>query len=120
MKSKTIATDRMRFSASKRSIRRDTGRSKIRCSPETKSVFGLWTAERFAMAWEVQGACAICEVPMVDGGRGSISVCADHGHQTGKPRKLLCRGCNLLLGIFEKRRVAFEKYLRETGVGLGV
>lgn len=80
-----------------------------------------WTPERFVAAWEAQGGrCAICEVLMVDGGRGPTSVCADHDHQTGQPRKLLCRHCNLQLGIFEAHRAAFEKYLRETGVGLGV
>ncbi len=47
------------------------------------------------------------------------SVCADHDHATGAPRELLCRRCNVHLGIFEKNRTVFEAYLRKHAAGEG-
>lgn len=71
-----------------------------------------WSPEEFDAAWQTQkGQCAICENPMVLGGVTNTSVCADHDHQTGRPRSLLCARCNKHLGIFEKHRQKFEAYL---------
>lgn len=50
--------------------------------------------------------CKIChcrmEMPQVD-----------HDHETGKYRGLLCKTCNFGLGVYEKNRESFEKYLME-------
>lgn len=72
-----------------------------------------WPQELFDAAWqEQQGRCAICSCQMFREGRLPNSVCADHDHQTGRPRKLLCRQCNLQLGVYEKHRDRFEAYLK--------
>ena len=43
------------------------------------------------------GVCAICSRPP------KIPHC-DHDHKTGAVRGTLCSGCNLLLGVIEKRQ----------------
>ncbi len=71
-----------------------------------------WSAEAFEAAWEKQaGLCAICSVPMIKGGQRVNSVCADHDHETGLPRDLICRTCNVGLGVYEKRGTLFANYL---------
>ena len=40
---------------------------------------------------------------------------ADHCHDTGKFRSVLCPSCNMGLGIYEKNKDLFEKYLRKYG-----
>ena len=71
-----------------------------------------WTQEQFDAAWAAQqGRCAICQVPMRGSGNSIDSVCADHDHKTGQTRGLLCRRCNLNLGIFEKYQGHFGQYL---------
>ena len=51
----------------------------------------------FFRMWEAQkGLCAICtaalHVGWVKVGRSGYTL--DHDHETGKPRSLLCQGCN--------------------------
>lgn len=78
-----------------------------------------WDYELFERIWEKQkGQCLICEVPMLKTGTTQTSVCADHDHASGKPRGLLCRRCNLHLGIHEKYKDAFERYLQQYGGAL--
>ena len=38
---------------------------------------------------------------------------ADHCHTTGNFRAILCSGCNLALGTYEKMKNQFENYLKE-------
>lgn len=76
-----------------------------------------WTAALFESAWVRQeGRCAICQVPMLDGGCANESVAADHDHGTGHVRELLCAKCNRHLGIFERNLDAFTAYLKKHGV----
>jgi hypothetical protein len=50
-----------------------------------------------------EGFCAICLVALTpDFKKGPIGECADHCHETGKARGLLCRPCNISLGYYEK------------------
>jgi hypothetical protein len=56
-----------------------------------------------------QGRCAICKSK--PNGRWGV-LHADHDHETGAVRGLLCFTCNVVLGLFEKNRGVFEEYLR--------
>lgn len=67
---------------------------------------------------EQAGLCAICPCTLVLGGRSLAAENADHDHDTGEPRGLLCGGCNRSLGIYEKHQRAlglrfapYEEYL---------
>lgn len=58
------------------------------------------------------GQCAICEVEPV----GALAV--DHDHKTGKIRGLLCKTCNLELGIVELHPdwiIKVRRYLQKHG-----
>jgi hypothetical protein len=54
-----------------------------------------------------EGKCKICEKMMV-------KPQADHNHNTGNYRALLCVPCNNGLGVYEKNKDIFEKYLLES------
>ncbi len=47
--------------------------------------------------------CAICSHEMTPN-QGPFAECADHCHTTKQPRGFLCSGCNIALGIYEKRQ----------------
>ena len=52
-----------------------------------------WTQDEYDVALAAQnGCCAIC--------RKSVILAADHHHETGHKRGLLCHNCNLGLGNF--------------------
>ena len=54
------------------------------------------------------GRCGICRTDKPGGNKGWH---LDHDHKTGKPRGLLCCGCNLRLGWLEIRESAIARYL---------
>lgn len=63
---------------------------------ELKNNYGLSYKDWLAM-WNVQnGKCAICG-ELFD---NFSDACIDHEHETGKIRGLLCKKCNLGLGLF--------------------
>lgn len=65
------------------------------------------TLDQYDEIFEQQnGVCAICGEPEI---KKRLSV--DHDHKTGKIRGLLCQRCNFNLGIYEKWKDEFEKYL---------
>lgn len=55
--------------------------------------YGMTTGEFQAMSDEQSGACVIC--------RAVKKLCVDHCHETGKIRGLLCRSCNVSLGLMK-------------------
>lgn len=59
-----------------------------------------WSEEAFKKAVEEQeGKCAICFVPLYFGKEYKNSrACADHNHETGKARGVLCDRCNSGIG----------------------
>lgn len=86
------------------------------CSPcrrdqERFRLFGLTRAEFEALLDSQDGRCAIC-CRREPGGR-SNEWHVDHCHETGVVRGLLCAGCNLGLGVYEKfaRNPRVELYL---------
>jgi hypothetical protein len=56
---------------------------------------------------EQDGKCFLCSIKFGEvGSFGAIRTrCLDHNHRTGKPRKLLCNGCNSILANFENYSV---------------
>lgn len=58
-----------------------------------------WTEEDVQAAWvEQDGRCALCEILIEKKGVSPTSMTADHDHETGRKRGLLCRRCNILEG----------------------
>lgn len=74
-----------------------------------------WTIERFeSFSFAQDGLCAICGKP--DPTYPSLS--ADHNHETGEPRALLCSPCNKAIGFIKEDpdiAIAIAKYLNEWG-----
>lgn len=73
-----------------------------------KHRYGL-TQEQYRALLDGQGGiCALC--------RDRAAVDVDHDHKTGKVRAMLCRGCNVGLGLFadspERLQAAIE-YLKK-------
>lgn len=57
------------------------------------------TREQYENMLEAQnGTCGICKEPCKTGQR----LCVDHDHETGQVRGLLCRACNVHLGVVER------------------
>jgi hypothetical protein len=49
----------------------------------------------FFRMWEQQdGKCRICSEVLSVGSSGRSGFTLDHDHDTGRPRSLLCQGCN--------------------------
>lgn len=71
-----------------------------------------WTTDRYIEVHNLQkGKCAICGEKNSDGKR----LYADHCHNTGKSRGLLCIKCNMGLGAFNDNLTLFHNaisYLR--------
>jgi 5-methylcytosine-specific restriction endonuclease McrA len=54
------------------------------------------TEEEFNdLYWDQDGSCAICHRPLI-----TTATAIDHSHKTQKVRGLLCRKCNMGLGLF--------------------
>jgi hypothetical protein len=56
------------------------------------SLYGLNTVSFRALVKAQQGCCLICQ-------RKTSDLCIDHDHRTGNVRGLLCRKCNLGIGL---------------------
>lgn len=67
-----------------------------------KKLYGI-TEEDFNNLYESQGGkCAICGKPldMISANKNNAAH-IDHDHETGKVRGILCRFCNIGLGLFK-------------------
>jgi len=69
------------------------------------------TIEQYKKLFKIQkGCCAIC-------GRNQLvfknRLHVDHDHKTNKIRGLLCPGCNNGLGIYEKNKNRYRRYLQK-------
>jgi len=78
-----------------------------------------FTTKLFDEMLKAQGnLCALCGSDN-PGGRWNRFF-ADHNHETGKPRGLLCFHCNTALGIIEAREYSWlekaRQYLDERGI----
>ena len=61
--------------------------------------YGISLDEYKQMLKLQSGKCAICKTKNA-GGRWDI-FCVDHDHVTGKVRELLCKDCNIVLGLVQ-------------------
>jgi hypothetical protein len=57
-----------------------------------KLKYGLGLDQWEQLLVDQSGRCDICEEPLLD-------PHVDHDHRSGKVRALLCRGCNVVLGL---------------------
>ena len=62
---------------------------------QLKSLYGLTNEDYERLKTEQNGNCGICEEKLDDG----FGTHVDHNHKTGAVRAILCRKCNLLLGM---------------------
>ena len=70
--------------------------------------YGISDEIYFEMLAAQGGGCAVCQSPEPGNGKsGFFDV--DHDHETGFVRGLLCRLCNITLGVLEKHRARLEK-----------
>ena len=74
-------------------------------------LYGITEAQYDAMLEAQLGVCAICLEPPV---KGKV-LDVDHNHETGEARALLCHGCNLAVGFYEKHGFMLELYVTEMG-----
>jgi hypothetical protein len=62
-----------------------------------KSMYGILQEDYDALLASQNGHCAICGGDRFDKRRKALGV--DHDHLTGVVRGLLCRSCNLAIGL---------------------
>jgi hypothetical protein len=92
-------------------VKNRESRRSVRQAQHLKKTYKL-TLEEVQQAWSSQdGKCGICQVKMLPSGRQACSVCVDHDHATGQFRELLCRKCNMALGMYETNRKGIDAYL---------
>lgn len=60
--------------------------------------YGMTRQEFGEMLKAQDGKCAICPRELILGGKGGMQI--DHDPRTGRVRGLLCRCCNVGLGMF--------------------
>ena len=77
-----------------------------------KCRYGITIDEYNKMLQVQNGRCAICgELP------SNKRLCIDHDHNTGAVRGLLCIGCNVAIGWFERleeHKVLYSTYLEDS------
>ncbi len=61
---------------------------------DLKEKYGISVEDYTAMITAQGGGCAICGKIVFES-----KLCVDHNHETGKVRALLCKQCNLILGL---------------------
>jgi hypothetical protein len=79
--------------------------------------YGLTPDEYTAMHQAQNGICALCKKPETSRLRGTLRALAvDHCHRTGVVRGLLCRRCNMMIGMADDDADTFlaaVSYLRQ-------
>ena len=62
-------------------------------------MYGITGAEYQDLLDAQGGKCAVCKTETA-GGKHNV-FCVDHDHVTGKVRELLCKDCNIVLGLVQ-------------------
>lgn len=91
---KNIIKERRRERKSRREyVRRNKEKIQQEKRAQLLRLYGLTPAQFQKMEESQSGKCAICDT--------KTKLCVDHDHQSGCVRGLLCRLCNVGLGIFK-------------------
>lgn len=72
--------------------------------------YGLGAQDIAAMLSAQRWECPICRAELT-----GQSACVDHDHNTGRIRGLLCRRCNIAIGLLDDRVGACEAAIRYLG-----
>lgn len=89
---------------------------------QLQKVYGISLQEYNALLEQQHGVCAICEKPETQTHKKTkaiMNLSVDHDHTTGHVRGLLCKKCNMALGLFQDSRDLLQnadKYLLERGI----
>ena len=81
---------------------------------QRKRKYGITSDEFVALLEKQKGCCAIC-CKVLEEGRDTH---VDHDHKTGKVRGILCRDCNLGIGLLSDSLTLLCRaisYLKQTG-----
>jgi hypothetical protein len=73
--------------------------------------YGLSLEEYEEKSKRQNGVCAICSKPNVPKNGYVERLSVDHDHVTGQVRDLLCRKCNMEIGVYEKNAKRLSTYL---------
>lgn len=83
-----------------------------------KTRYGITDSDYYKMLSAQNGGCAICGTNRPVNGKGNAFFDVDHNHATGQVRGLLCRDCNVTVGVVEKKQSKIRlihKYLEQHG-----
>lgn len=73
-----------------------------------KVKYGQYAAEALILR-ESKKTCAICGVPFTGVGTDGSYGCVDHCHSCGRPRDMVCRKCNVAIGLLNDSVPMLEK-----------
>lgn len=85
---------------------------KIRRKAHLKAKYGVtpeWLEQRLE---ELDHKCPLCATPIAEG----YNLAIDHCHTTGEVRDVVCRSCNIAMGMFKDNPELIEKavqYLKD-------
>jgi hypothetical protein len=83
-----------------RFVANNPGRRQEICRISRRFRASGWTQQMVDDALAAQsGLCALCPTKLIVGGKGTDGLCADHDHDTNRPRGLLCKRCNTIEGF---------------------
>lgn len=80
-----------------------------------KANYGITVEKYQEMVVAQNNLCAICKRPEEIG----KNLAVDHSHVTNQLRALLCRKCNVVLGIFEEDILRFESAIEYLKIHIG-
>lgn len=72
--------------------------------------YGLTVKYWNQMFADQDGRCAICMIPQDE---LNHTLCVDHNHKTGHVRQLVCKRCNMLIGVYEADFYGFKDKIKE-------
>lgn len=71
-----------------------------------KRLYGISFEEYSKLLLKQNYKCAICDIDEVEYGKKLV---VDHNHKTGKVRGLLCRNCNVGIGLLQDNKELLKK-----------